>query len=106
MSTPTITETTTPPRIRWAAIIWGLLFAGIAATALWMLSDADRRATVADGVLSLTPTTIVTMILLTIGVLLLVTGAAGLVRRVQRKLSSTGQDGDVPEVEVPGSLAE
>ncbi|WAA65441.1 hypothetical protein [Microbacterium oxydans] len=108
MSTPTITETTTTPRTRWAGIIWGLLFAATAATALWMLSDADRRATIGDGLLALTPTTIVTIILLTIGVLLLANGAVGLVRRVQRKLASTDtrQDGVVPRVEVPGSLAE
>ncbi|MFK3678105.1 hypothetical protein ACI2IP_10250 [Microbacterium sp. NPDC090218] len=89
MSTPTITETTTTPRTRWAAIIWGLLFAAIAASALWMLADADRREAVADGLVSLTPTTLVTILVLTVGVLLLVGGAAGLIRRAQRKLAST-----------------
>lgn len=107
MSTPTITETTTPPRTRWAAVIWGLLFATIAASALWVLSDADRRSGIGDALLALTPTTITTMILLTIGVLLLVTGAAGLVRRAQRKLSvaNARQSGVAPQ-EVPGSPAE
>lgn len=89
MSTPTILETTTPPRTRWAAIIWGLLFAIIAAGALWMLADADRRDAVTDGLLALTPTTVVTIALLSVGVLLLVGGAAGLIRRAQRKLATT-----------------
>lgn len=108
MSTPTITETTAPPRTRWAGIIWGLLFAATAATALWMLSDADRRAAIGDGLLALTPTNIVTIILLAIGVLLLANGAVGLVRRVQRKLASADarQDGVGPRVEEPGALAE
>lgn len=103
MSTPTITESTTPPRTRWAAIIWGLLFAAIAAGALWMLADADRREGVADALLAMTPTTIVTILLLTAGVLLLVGGAAGLIRRAQRKLAATAP---VPAPEVPGPLAE
>ena len=89
MSTSTIPDTITSPRTRWAAIIWGLLFAAIAATALWMLADDDRRTAVADGIVTLTPTTILTIVLLTVGVLLLVGGAAGLVRRAQRTLAAT-----------------
>lgn len=103
MSTPTITETTTPPRTRWAAIIWGLLFAVIAAIALWMLADDDRRETLADGLLALTPTTVNMILVLTIGVLLLVGGAVGLIRRAQRKLAATAP---VPASEVPEPLAE
>lgn len=103
MSTSTIPDTTTPPRTRWAAIIWGLLFAAIAATALWMLADAGRRDAVADGLLTLTPTTILTILLLTVGVLLLVGGAAGLVRRAQRKLSAAAP---APTGDVPAPLAE
>lgn len=103
MSAPSITETTTVPRTRWAAIIWGLLFAAISATALWMLADADRRDAAADALLALTPTTAVTVALLTVGVLLLVGGAAGLVRRAQRKLSTTSP---AAPTEVPGTPAE
>ena len=109
MSTSMTAQATTPPRTRWAGIIWGLLFAATAATALWMLSDADRRASIGDGLLALTPTTIVTILLLTIGVLLLANGAVGLVRMVQRKLSSPDfrqDESAVPPVEVPGSPAE
>ncbi|QEA27305.1 hypothetical protein FGL91_01275 [Microbacterium sp. CBA3102] len=104
MSTPTIVEAPSPPRTRWAAIIWGLLFAAIAAVALWMLADADRRDTVADGLLALTPTTIVTILLLTVGVLILVGGAAGLIRRAQRKLATAADP--VARADVPASPAE
>lgn len=103
MSTPTITETTTSPRTRWAAIIWGLLFAGIAAAALGVLADAERRENVADALLTMTPTTITAIVLLTAGVLLLVGGAAGLIRRAQRKLAATVSD---ERREVAGPLAE
>ncbi|WP_270366289.1 hypothetical protein [Microbacterium algeriense] len=104
MSAPTITETATetitPPRTRWAAIIWGLLFAAVAGTALWILSDTERREAVADGLLELTPATVVTIVLLSVGVLLLVSGAAGLVRREQRKLAESAT-ATHPEASVP-----
>ncbi|WP_244632102.1 MULTISPECIES: hypothetical protein [unclassified Microbacterium] len=54
MSTTT-TDATTPPRTRWAAIIWGLLFATIAAVALGQLADATRRETIADALMGMTP---------------------------------------------------
>ena len=103
MSTPTIIEPATPPRTRWAAIIWGLLFASVAAIALWMLADEDRRETLADGLLALTPTTVNMILVLTIGVLLLVGGAVGLIRRAQRTLAATAP---APLHEVPEPLAE
>lgn len=87
------TDTTTAPRTRWAAIIWGVVLAAIAGAALWVLADDDRRAALADGVSTLTPATILTVVLLSAGALLLVGGAAGLVRRAQRhraeRLAST-----------------
>jgi hypothetical protein len=100
MSTPTISETITSPRTRWAAIIWGLLFAAVAGTALWVLSDTERREAVANGLLGLTPATVVTIVLLSVGVLLLVSGAAGLLRREQRKLADSTTAAH-PEVSVP-----
>lgn len=79
------TESVTPPRTRWAAIVWGLLFAAVAATSLWLIADDDRRAGIADWALSLTPVTVSTLMILTIGVLVLVTGASALLRTVQRR---------------------
>ncbi|WP_311258985.1 hypothetical protein [Microbacterium sp. WCS2018Hpa-9] len=79
------TETVTPPRTRWAAIVWGLLFAAVAATSLWLIADDDRRSGIADWALTLTPVTISTLMILTIGVLVLVTGASALLRTVQRR---------------------
>lgn len=103
MSTPTITEKTTVPRTRWAAIIWGLLFAAIAAGALWTLVDEGRRTALADGLVALTPTTILTIVLLSAGVLLLVGGAAGLVRRAQRTLAAAAP---AAQRDTPDPLAE
>lgn len=93
------TETITPPRTRWAAVIWGLLLAAVAATALWLVVDDTRRAGISDWVLTLTPGTISGLLVLTTGVLLLAAGAAGLLRRVQRRMNTGGERhpiGDLP----------
>lgn len=93
-------ETPTPPRTRWAAIVWGLLFAAVAAVSLWLIADDDRRVGVSDWVLSLTPATIGTLLILTIGVLLLVAGASALLRRVQRRMTAGGEEHPLGEVPV------
>ncbi|QDE36502.1 hypothetical protein FIV50_03490 [Microbacterium foliorum] len=66
-------------------MVWGVLFAAVAATSLWLIADDDRRSGVADWALTLTPVTISTLMILTIGVLVLVTGASALLRTVQRR---------------------
>jgi hypothetical protein len=75
----------TPPRTRGAAIVWGLLFAAIAAFGIWTLTDDDRREGTAGWITSLTPNTVFSLVLLTIGVLVLVGGAVGLIRHAQRR---------------------
>ena len=72
------------PRTRWAAIIWGLVFAVISATALWVTVDAGRRDAVADWVVSLSPPAIVAYLLLAAGAIALVGGLVGIARRLQR----------------------
>ncbi|MDN3445709.1 hypothetical protein [Microbacterium sp. APC 3901] len=79
------TEAVTPPRTRWAAIVWGVLFAAVAATSMWLIAADDRRSAIADWALTLTPVTISTLMILTIGVLVLATGASALLRTVQRR---------------------
>lgn len=85
----TTTDTITAPRTRWAAIIWGVLFAGIAAGSLWLIADDDRRAGVTDWATTLTPATITTLAILGVGVLLMAAGATGLVRRAQHRVPAT-----------------
>lgn len=81
-------ETITAPRTRWAAIIWGTLFATIAAGSLWLFADDVRRAGVTDWVTTLTPATITTLAILSVGVLLVVAGAVGLIRRAQHRATA------------------
>lgn len=76
------------PRTRGAAIVWGLLFAAIAAFGIWTLTDDDRRAGAAGWITTLTPNTVYSLVLLTIGVLVLVTGAVGLIRHAQRRTAA------------------
>jgi hypothetical protein len=77
------------PRVRGAAIIWGLLFAAIAFAGIWTLTDDDRRSAAADAITTLTPGTAVALGLLALGVLVLVTGAVGLIRHAQRRAAAS-----------------
>lgn len=86
-------STITAPRVRWASIVWGLVFAGVATAALWFLAGDDRRAALADGVSTLTPVTLLTIVLLTAGALLLVGGVAGLLRHAQRRGATRRSEG-------------
>lgn len=72
------------PRTRWAAIIWGTVFATLAWIGIWLLSSSARREDVTDWFAGLTPGTITAVSLLSLGVLVLITGLAGLARRAQR----------------------
>jgi len=76
----------TPPRTRWAAVVWGLFLGALAFAGIWMLHDRDRRDGIVDGVMALTPGTLIAVGLLAVGVLILVAGIGGLARRVQRRL--------------------
>ncbi|WP_433584777.1 hypothetical protein [Microbacterium hydrocarbonoxydans] len=85
---PTASVSPTPPRTRWAAIIWGAVFAAIAVSMIGLLADGRRRDDVAEWILSLTPASITAMALLALGGIVLVCGAIGLIRRVQRRAAS------------------
>lgn len=78
---------TAGPRIRWAAIVWGLLFAAIAAGTLLTLLSPERRDAFAAWAVSLSPTTVMLYGLLAVGALVLVLGLVGLLRRAQRRLA-------------------
>ncbi|RZS68573.1 hypothetical protein EV187_1004 [Agromyces ramosus] len=72
------------PRIRWAGIIWGLVFAAIAAIVLWIVLDPARIELVADWWATLTPAGLWLTVLLVLGGLLLIAGLSGLARRGDR----------------------
>ncbi len=81
------------PRTRWAAILWGTLFAALAAVGFVAVIDDERRAEIADWTMALTPATIAASSVLALGVLVLVAGAAGLARRAQRSRRAPGSLG-------------
>jgi multisubunit Na+/H+ antiporter MnhG subunit len=74
-----------PPRTRWAGIVWGAFFATVAALALWILPDESRRTSAVEWASSLDATTGVAMGVLAVGVVLLVAGLSGVLRRAQRR---------------------
>ncbi|WP_350347890.1 hypothetical protein ABIQ69_14785 [Agromyces sp. G08B096] len=72
------------PRIRWAGIIWGLVFAAIAGGLLAVLGDPDRRAAATDWWSQLTPGGFALVFVVALGALLLIGGLAALARRAAR----------------------
>lgn len=75
------------PRTRWAGIVWGLFFAAAALGGLWVVTDSSRRGSIVVWASALTPGAIVAYSLLALGVLILVAGLVGLLRRGQRRLT-------------------
>jgi hypothetical protein len=74
------------PRIRWAGIVWGLVLAAIAATALWILLDPARQAVLTSWLVGLNPATAIAIAVLLLGMFALITGVVGIARRAQRGL--------------------
>ncbi|UOE43886.1 hypothetical protein [Agromyces larvae] len=72
------------PRVRWGAIIWGLVLAGIAAGTLWIVLDPALRDDVSEWWFALTPAGMLLAALVAVGGLLLIAGIAGLARRASR----------------------
>lgn len=71
------------PRTRWAAIVWGLVFAAVALAGIWLTSEAARLDAALVWVGGLDAGAAVGYGLLGVGALLLVGGLVGLLRRAQ-----------------------
>ncbi len=69
------------PTVRWGALVWSLIFAGIAATTLWVVVDSGRRVALGDWLLDLSPVAASLYALLALGVLAVVFGLVALIRR-------------------------
>lgn len=72
------------PRTRWAAVVWGCVFLAAALGALWIIVDDDRRDTAGTWIGTLTPGPAFAYLGLAVGLLLLIVGVVGLIRRMQR----------------------
>ncbi len=76
------------PRTRWAAIVWGLTFAAIAAAGYGVTSSTRATATLIDTVADAQIGPAVAIGLLVIGGLVAIAGVAGLLRASQRSLAT------------------
>ena len=72
------------PRLRGAAIIWGLVFAALAGWALWILADAVRVAAARESLETVSPAALGAYGVLAVGALVVILGLIGLLRRAQR----------------------
>ena len=76
------------PRTRWAAIVWGLVFAALASGALYVVLSPEHRLELIEWVTSLEPATLALYGALAIGVIVLLFGLVGLLRRAQRAIAA------------------
>lgn len=75
------------PRIRWGGIVWGLFFSALGFAGLWIVGSPERREAAGVWLEHLTVPTIVGSSVLALGVILLVAGLVGLLRRAQKSLA-------------------
>ena len=73
------------PRTRWAAIVWGLIIAAIAATTLAIVGSPARRLALSDWASTLTPGAFWILSVLVVGVFILLLAVLALIRRAQRR---------------------
>jgi len=73
------------PTIRWGALVWALLFGTVASLALWVLVDPARRDAAVWWAIGLQPMMTVLYGLVAIGVVVVLFGMVGLIRRAERK---------------------
>jgi hypothetical protein len=73
------------PRIRWAGIVWGLVFAAAGWFAVWTLLSAERRAAFAEWILTLDNGGWAVVAAFTVGGLLLVLGLVAALRAATRQ---------------------
>jgi len=78
----------TRPRTRWAGVVWGLVFAALAVTAIQLIASPERFDEAIEWLATLTPPAITAYALLTIGALVLIAGLVGLLRRAQVLVAS------------------
>jgi len=74
------------PRIRTAAIVWGIVIAGLSAAVIWFVLDPARVTSAAETVLAAGPGTFViggVGLLLVIGVIILIGSLLSVVHRAQ-----------------------
>ncbi|MFI8630985.1 hypothetical protein ACIGEP_00135 [Microbacterium sp. NPDC077663] len=85
---PAASAAATPgPRIRWAAVVWGLTFAAVAAAGYAVASSAPATDTLTDALASAEPGAAIAVLLLMVGVLVMVGAIAGVLRAGQRALT-------------------
>lgn len=75
------------PRTRWAAIVWGLVFVALAVAGIALTSDDTNFGGLLSWIAGLGAATAIGYGLLTVGILVLIVGVVGLLRRAQKGLT-------------------
>jgi hypothetical protein len=85
-------QTPSSPRVRWAGIVWGAVFAVLASTALWTLAEASRLSAISEWLRTLSPADlhpgwVIGVVVLAGGLLLLILGGVALLRNAQLRMT-------------------
>jgi predicted phage tail protein len=88
LETPPSAAPVDRPRVRWAGIVWGVAFAAAAAGGVVLTRSPAAYGTLVGWVAAPSIPALVAAALLTVGVLILIAGVVGLLRRGQRLLSA------------------
>ena len=80
------------PRTRWAAIVWGLVFAALSLAGMTLTATPGAVSAAAEWVMDIEAGTLVGYGLLAVGALVLVVGLAGLLRLAQVSLAGRARE--------------
>jgi len=84
---PSATEDAAPlprPRIRTGAALWGLVLIAVASYVLWAAATPERRESVVEAVLTLTPLGWTVVVVIAVGATITLLALAAVIRRLQR----------------------
>ncbi|RQP10497.1 MAG: hypothetical protein EAS51_08855 [Microbacteriaceae bacterium] len=90
-ATPSATKGAAPlprPRIRTGAVLWGLVLVAIASFVLWAAATPERRESVVEAVLTLTPLGWTVVVVIAVGATITLLALAAVIRRLQRRPDS------------------
>jgi uncharacterized membrane protein len=80
---PTVEVAKRSPRIRFAAIVWGAVYAIIAVSTIAIIADPMARAAVGTFLVGISVGTVILIVVIALGFLLLLSGALVMIRRGQ-----------------------
>ncbi len=97
LTSPLQAPTSQRPRIRWAGIVWGVVFAALALAGMSLTSQPGSLDDFAGRLLTTSVGAVIGYGLLAVGALVLIIGLVGLLRHAQVALARRTEEGGASE---------